>query len=67
MRRGHAPRELVEETLEQLGKVGARLLGVGLNDMPVSRQRQAYGEGYYTDKRRPGARRSGGDDGQPSS
>ncbi len=67
VRRGHAPRELVEETLEQLGKVGARLLGVGLNDMPVSRQRQAYGEGYYTDKRRPGARRSGGDDGQPSS
>ena len=61
VRREHAPRRVVGSTFEQLHKVGAQLLGVALNDMPISKERQSYGEGYYTDRRRPGARRSGDD------
>ena len=49
VRRGRATRSLVIKTLGQLHQVGARLLGVALNDVPIDKRSATYGSKYYDD------------------
>lgn len=49
VRKGRVPRDLAIKTLGQLRQLGARVLGVALNDMPRGKE---YGAGYYDDHSR---------------
>ena len=49
VRRGRVPRDLAVKTMGQLRQLGARVLGVALNDVPRGKD---YGSGYYDDRRR---------------
>ncbi|NOY26871.1 MAG: polysaccharide biosynthesis tyrosine autokinase [Oligoflexia bacterium] len=48
VRRGVAPRRVIVQTLARLGRVGASLMGVVVNDVPLPRS--AYGSRYYHDQ-----------------
>ena len=53
VRQGHSERSVVEETVAQLRRVGAPLMGVALNDVPPPRIASGYGAGDYSDAERP--------------
>lgn len=52
VRRGYADRGLANKTLSRLHQVGARVLGVALNDVPLDKSAASYGASYYDESAR---------------
>lgn len=50
VRRGRVARDLALKTLGQLRQVGARVLGVALNDVPRGKDTVVHGSHYYDDR-----------------